>query len=287
MASEAKNAVRVQQAVSNKVQSIAAQYKDEDQKILYGKAADRFRLPFWDPCLPRNGVDKQAPLYNGVHAEVWGLPKILGTETVWVRRPGKTELEEMANPLYRFKFPNRGDIIKRKRKPVDFTSDLVSARFSFSHLTKMLKKKQSQKSQFYTIRSPGRDGGPNIYEHGYEEKLGLNLKIQRQGTELTTALWKLLARYDNTNKIDNRSRTWESFASHYVYKPGTQDPIIEADRNNPTRSRFKKNETSVSLESWHDKIHILVGTGTGYGGHMGDPAYAGVGSIPANPIHRS
>ena len=37
-----------------------------------------------------------------------------------------------------------------------------------------------------------------------------------------------------------------------------------------------QNDTSISLESWHDDIHGLIGTGNGYAGHMGDPAIAGV-----------
>ena len=91
-----------------------------------------------------------------------------------------------------------------------------------------------------------------------------------------TKLWKLLAPYDEKNSIDNRSRPWESFASHYVYEPGTQEPATEPDPNKPGEFRFKRNDTSVSLESWHDHIHNLVGTGSGYGGHMADPAVAGV-----------
>ncbi len=85
-----------------------------------------------------------------------------------------------------------------------------------------------------------------------------------------TKLWKLLARYDEKNSIDNRSRTWESFASHYVFKPGTQEPVID-EKGNP-----KRNDTSVSLESWHDQIHGLVGTGSRYAGHTADTGYAGV-----------
>lgn len=38
-------------------------------------------------------------------------------------------------------------------------------------------------------------------------------------------------------------------------------------------------DTSVSLESWHDTIHGLIGTGVGSGGHMGYPPIAGVISI--------
>lgn len=35
-------------------------------------------------------------------------------------------------------------------------------------------------------------------------------------------------------------------------------------------------DTSISLESWHDDIHMLVGTGSKFYGHMAWPEVAGV-----------
>ena len=94
---------------------------------------------------------------------------------------------------------------------------------------------------------------------------------------MMTKLWKLLARYDEKHDIDNRSKTWESFASHNVYKPGTNEPVYEPDPNNPGKMRPKyNNDTSVSLESWHDAIHGLIGTGHLYQGHMANPQFADV-----------
>ncbi len=65
--------------------------------------------------------------------DVWGLPRILGAETVWVQRPEGTELEEMPNPLYRFKFPKEAILKEKKREPVKFGSGIVS--FLCHHLT--------------------------------------------------------------------------------------------------------------------------------------------------------
>lgn len=69
----------------------------------------------------------------------------------------------------------------------------------------------------------------------------------------------------------NEERPWESFANHNVkaYQKG--------------RYKF----ATVSLESFHDGIHDLIGTGHGvrssFTGHMGDPRYAAVSvqSIPS------
>lgn len=102
------------------MRAIAARYTDEDP-ILYHSAATRFRLLFWDPFLPRNHVDKEGPLYKGAYKDLWGLPRILGAETVWVRRPEGTKLEEMPNRLYRFKFPKKEIISAKGRKPFGFS----------------------------------------------------------------------------------------------------------------------------------------------------------------------
>jgi hypothetical protein len=59
----------------------------------------KFRIPYFDPLLPREKlVDQEQYTY--------GIPVILMTKTVNVRRPGKTDYEPMDNPLYQFKFPN-------------------------------------------------------------------------------------------------------------------------------------------------------------------------------------
>ena len=40
-------------------------------------------------------------------------------------------------------------------------------------------------------------------------------------------------------------------------------------------------KSSISLESWHDDIHDLIGTGAGASVHMGDPSIAGVSLLPS------
>lgn len=46
--------------------------------------------------------------------------------------------------------------------------------------------------------------------------------------------------------------------------------------NSDRFSRGKYTDTRVSLESWHDDIHDLVGTGDKCWGHMGEPSLAEV-----------
>lgn len=64
----------------------------------------------------------------------------------------------------------------------------------------------------------------------------------------------------NPDEVNNTTRSWEVFANHYK-TPGN---TVRWDSN-------------VSLESWHDDIHVLVGTGDGYAGHMTKVPVAGVG----------
>ena len=57
-----------------------------------------------------------------------------------------------------------------------------------------------------------------------------------------------------TDEKRNRIRTWETFSNH----------------------RASNWNSVVSIEAWHDDIHMLVGTGDGATGHMGNSAVAGV-----------
>ena len=98
---------------------------------------------------------------------------------------------------------------------------------------------------------------------------------------MSAKLWKLLSSYEwkrpqlgdvepyqekwDDEAHKNRARSWSAFASHYI----NEDPK-------------SYQESAISLESWHDAIHGLVGTGS-WPGHMGDPAIAAV----SFPIRRS
>ena len=118
----------------------------------------------------------------------------------------------------------------------------------------------------------------NYYEpvpesvEGWRE--GLNLKIQRQTQQMSAKLWKLLSSYEwkephmrdakpyekgwGNEAHKNKTRSWDAFANHYI-------------NQNPQAYQ----ESAISLESWHDDVHVLVGTGR-YNGHMGDPSIAAV-----------
>ena len=93
--------------------------KNENEKVKYRNAARRFRLPYWDPFMPRNKLEQDMPKDNPEDkledqpkpdVTVWGLPKILSQAEVWVRRPGDpNKLEKVANPLAYFTFPSDAD----------------------------------------------------------------------------------------------------------------------------------------------------------------------------------
>lgn len=113
--------ISIQQAVANKMQQIANQYTNEQEKRVYQNAANRFRLPFWDPFLPRNKVDKSPVLNEGI----WGIPQILGQQSVWVKRPAVADLKPMDNPLYQFTFPSQGTLTRKGRVAVNFSGTRV------------------------------------------------------------------------------------------------------------------------------------------------------------------
>ena len=90
---------------------IQADKYDAANKAKYRAAAERFRLPYFDPIMPRykwDGKNLQ---------DVWGVPEILRTENVWVRTFDKPEeLTTMPNPLYSFVFPTSDEYQKSGRK---------------------------------------------------------------------------------------------------------------------------------------------------------------------------
>ena len=247
-----------QQAVSNKIREIAAQYTNEPEKSLYQKAASRFRVPFWDPFLPRNEVPKTArPNEN-----IWGFPKILTTKDVWVKRPKGHKLDKMDNPLYAFNFPN--ETLKDKaRIPVDWKKTGVVSHLLINSFGSKADLSQPPQGKDYTIRAPSMDGETDVSR--------LELGLRRQIISIGTNLWKLLSEYTNDAEHNDELRTWSSFSTHNVIDPRTDKPVLQSN-GRPVH----QTDTAVSLESWHDNIHTLIGTGQGYGGHMGNPAIAGV-----------
>lgn len=112
------------QSLSNKIQEIAAQFTQEPQRSLYRQAATRFRIPFWDPVLPRN---------NATGENIWGIPKILSAKDVWVLRPNASDLTTIPNPLYALKFQNEA-LEAKGRTPIAWNSGwgIVSQLSSFS-----------------------------------------------------------------------------------------------------------------------------------------------------------
>ena len=110
---------------------LAEQFEDQNEKVKYRNAAIRFRLPYWDPFMPRNEPQQDMPQGNSrdkpedkpedkpkdkpkkkskVDVTFWGLPKILSQAEVWVRRPGDpNKLEKVANPLAYFTFSSETD----------------------------------------------------------------------------------------------------------------------------------------------------------------------------------
>ena len=107
----------------------------------------------------------------------------------------------------------------------------------------------------------------------------VDLVIQRQAVAAATLMWQMLnpdqkQRADKNEKVEiliNEERSWHSFAN---------------DRDSSEVIRGNKFAT-VSLESFHNGIHVMLGTGKNnwgetpeiqsrFRGHMGAPGFAAV-----------
>jgi hypothetical protein len=96
---------------------------------------------------------------------------------------------------------------------------------------------------------------------------------------ISNKLWKLLSHYNLEERNDERS--WTAFATHYLRDEKTGKPKTHWVKNRQgklveTLVYQSTNLTSVSIESWHDDIHVLVGSGVDFEGHMAVPSHAGV-----------
>ena len=89
---------------------------------MYKDAALRFRLPYWDPYLPRNHVERQDP----VPEEIWGLPQILAAEKVYVKRPGEKKLDYIDNPLYIYYMPDEKSVKEKGRTLVNWARESLA-----------------------------------------------------------------------------------------------------------------------------------------------------------------
>lgn len=219
----------------------ANQYKNPADRAKYLDAAARFRLPYWDPIMPRKQRDPTGPL-----STVWGLPLILSLENIYVRTQSAPDrLIPMRNPLYSFKFPTLDEWDQPRQ-------------------TERIRLDQpTEYSQVETTRVPDTQGNTN--------NKALDLSIQRQSGNLATKIWHMLnpdessVNSQGVKVMVNEERSWNSFANMNV-----PDAIIGGE-----------SFATVSVESWHNGVHNLIGTGNIGGaanneftGQMADPAYA-------------
>ncbi|KAJ5907811.1 hypothetical protein N7495_000493 [Penicillium taxi] len=271
-----------EQAVANKVREIAESFGDDEGRLSYLSAADRFRLPYWDPTLPRNEG-------NGTNEEfsegIWGFPLIFRQRKVWVKRPHSKMAAHIHNPLFSFALPDE-DLLRANGR---------SVLEAYKHMPK--------DGLLGTIRCPDQHGYPSLHTNDYpvapkganglspnapiekSDRINLDLKVQRQAKSLSTKLWKLLSPHVDNGA--NRQRDWSAFASHFKYErdgtivtepfkglPKEMEEYFKRDLNEevkPGDNFFIFQDSGVSLESWHDDIHLLVGCGDKVAGHMGLP----------------
>ena len=223
--------------IHNEMINQANKFQDQTEKQKYLDAAAKFRLPYWDMFMPRN---KQQ---GNDMTTIFGLPQLLKAENVFLKEPGAPkEFVSRPNPMYKFVFPT-SDEWKKPRK----TS----------------RRQMNFNTNTETVRTPDSNGKTNNDR--------LNLAIQRQATAKANEFWKMIS----STAVDevtgaaigkiNQIRPWSYFANHSAeYSMGGAQKFTVNGQQWDT----------VSLESFHDGIHTLVGTGAGKSGQMGSPSVA-------------
>ena len=93
--------LRYEVAIHDKMVALANKFTGAEQGR-YLDAAARFRLPYWDPVMPRREYDPRSSIRNNF----WAAPQIFTQERVYVRTAEKpSELVPIDNPLSFFTFP--------------------------------------------------------------------------------------------------------------------------------------------------------------------------------------
>ena len=116
----------------------------------------------------------------------------------------------------------------------------------------------SPEGRKHTTRTPDSNGFTN------DARLESAVKASAEG--LSNALYYLLNSGTDGpggKPLDNHARSWDKFANHLINKVDGKDG---------------REENFVSLESWHDDIHVLVGSGASTG-HMASVPVAAVGTM--------
>ena len=96
------------------MREVAGLYQDEGERQKYQNAASRFRLPFWDPFMPRNQPDDTKPKET-----IFGVPEILRVENVFVKH-WNLKTKSIPNPLERFSFPSEDTLKAQGRAIIDW-----------------------------------------------------------------------------------------------------------------------------------------------------------------------
>lgn len=100
------------------MQKKANEFTDQKGKQHYLDALKRFRLPYWDPVMPRFNMAQGTEL-----KKMFGMPEILSRSEVWVMDPQKDKTS-IANPLHHFKFPEQSDYTSTGRKTINWAQDV-------------------------------------------------------------------------------------------------------------------------------------------------------------------
>lgn len=172
----------MEQAVYVEMLQVARSFDGQDAKQKYLNACERFRFPYWDPCLPRE-VDFERE--SGRSRPEFGVPRIVSSRKVYLRKPHSPNVLSLEdNPLYQYKFPSE----------FQYPRNLDS--FWNHRSSNELFNSPALKGTTHTVRAPD--------ENGQTDDLYINSYISNhiQG-ELGIGLYKVL----------NLRQNWDSFSN--------------------------------------------------------------------------
>jgi hypothetical protein len=210
--------------------------------------------------MPRNSDDSKAtPNAKKLGVWRWGLPEILKRPSVHVRTPEKPEeLYPMDNPLYRFNFPEKAEYTGVKNRP-QIQWETTGLGWRFDDNWKPVVRDDNSLQFTHTVR------GPTTRTRADTDDVYLEEAVQLQTRQMATYVRQMPNPEEELDVSEtgarikvNEWRPWNYFANHSRVRGGAAWKV----------------QAIRSIESWHDNIHNLIGTGKNFTGHMGDPSVA-------------
>ena len=227
-------------------------------KQKYRRAAQRFRLPYWDPLLVRFLPSKKSQTWQA------GIPKILGSRKVRVRYPKSPSYrKEVDNPLYAFKFVGSRKYEYDKQPPFNW-----KGWWQNRPENKLQKTPNKQ-----TLRAPDKNGRSN------NRKITARASPDKLNNPLEPPIWLSQQARTLCDLLNYQPDPTIPAAAVYGFFSNTAYDLYQYPQV-PLPAGPTPPPRNMSIESFHNSIHELVGQRpdvdgeVAVKGHMADPPYS-------------